>query len=561
MPIKEIIKKPLVIGILLFTVGCGSVPTTGPVNAGLPIRKLTPSYNESQLAQAPVSGMSQTDIIRGFLFASTVSSGNLSTARKYLTTEVGFDWIPNRGIKVYETALDLEQIDQQTIAAIGIPSIYLDNLLRPKLPTKFNPETYRFSLVLENNEWRIANPPDHLIMSSVEFQRNFKIANLWFVDEIAGELIPDPVAISIESDPAAQLIRALRNGSRNWIGNSLTNYLSTESIGEFISIKQKDKTVSVDLETVALRLPARALEYLISQIAQTLHQNRQINTLEITVDGQILRVAEISNPLDLRRDSWIGKLSTKLFELYVLAPDKKFFKLGELAGDNSWLQTVSIPNRMTVHSRRKVVAAYSSTTSEILVGKVPGTPKVVARIRNLSGLNFDSLGRLWFVDRSSKTLFRLTGDSLNSIQFKLPINVEVVHAMTGPSNLKVAMVNKDRNSTWLSIARLGNNVNEIEIGETKRVITIPGEVLDLSWYSPTQVGLLIKSAQQQTPNILVIDITTASQTIIRIPIPAIAIDSSGDQDLAILGNAGEVWLRKAGSWVELDKGLAFAFGR
>ncbi|MFZ9283592.1 MAG: hypothetical protein ACO24V_02625, partial [Candidatus Nanopelagicales bacterium] len=114
--------KKYVLALVLLT-GCGSIPTSGPVISGLEIGAAEQTQVETSFPQAPRPGASQREIVAGFLAANASAIGDYSIAREYLADFVAGEWTPSAGLRVFETALSLEQTDQTTITAVGIPKL------------------------------------------------------------------------------------------------------------------------------------------------------------------------------------------------------------------------------------------------------------------------------------------------------------------------------------------------------------------------------------------------------------------------------------------------------
>ena len=131
--------------------------------------------------------------------------------------------------------------------------------------------------------------------------------------------------------------------------------------------------------------------------------------------------------------------------------------------------------------------------------------------------------------------------------------------MLAPGNVRVALVAQAGARSNLLIARLKQTSSEIKFTRIQKLISINGEVLDLNWYSPTQVILLVNFPTQQDLVALIIDIATAAQTILRLPAETKSLVANANQSIAVVNGSGEIWLRNQGMWSQFGTAQAVTF--
>jgi hypothetical protein len=281
----------------------------------------------------------------------------------------------------------------------------------------------------------------------------------------------------------------------------------------------------------------------------------------VTVGGQLLTVDGVKNPVNLNQGGWIGQQSNSSAQLFAVSKTAELIKPANNEFLQSWLSRVPAVTNFAIDVREQQIAVYLPTTGEVLAGIRTQTPRSIARLNNLSDLNYDANGNLWFVNRSSRTFFSFSDSKLQAVSIPISATEQLNHAMVGPDSIRVALIAELGTANSLSIARLQKVDNQFELREPRRVITVNGDVLDLKWYSATAVVLLVRFPTQQDPVAVVVDIATAAQTIIRLPIPATAIDANGYQDLAVIGRNNEIWQRSNGIWELIGSGDVIAFPR
>ncbi|MCB5182133.1 LpqB family beta-propeller domain-containing protein [Streptomyces sp. SMC 277] len=182
----------------------------------------------------PAENASPSDIVDGFVEAMTADDPQLETARKYLTDEAAKNWRPSSGVTV--TSGGLTWVSVQGEKDPDGPRFKLSG---KKLATvdersAYQPHTaggtYDEYLQLvkgKDGQWRIATPPNGLVLSESDFQRIFKPVNKYY---FAGStLVADPVYVrqrtdpETRMDPMAQTVKSLLAGPSKWLGPVVTS--------------------------------------------------------------------------------------------------------------------------------------------------------------------------------------------------------------------------------------------------------------------------------------------------------------------------------------------------
>lgn len=552
--------KKYLVALLLLT-GCGAIPTTGPVNAGLDIGEIESQTTESAIPQAPRSGMTQVEVVTGFLAANASAIGDYSIAREYLAEFVAAEWLPAAGVQVFETALNLQQTAETTVTAVGIPKLRLDAALRPTLASGADNQSISFFLIRDNGEWRITNPPPGIILPSTEFQRNYEIANLWFIDKQQAKLVPDFIAISQRIDAATQLVRALSNGSSSWLKPAVINLLDRENSGGLASVQRLDGRIIVDLEATVLRLSFRQQSLLLSQIAQTLQPITDLNSVELTVGGQLIDIPGVANPVDLMNGQWLAQRSDKATNLYAIAVSGELVQPASSLEVNSWLDRFPAATNLTIAPDEQRIAVSLPSTGEIAVGYRTQNPRVIAQVAALSDLNFDANGTLWFVNRTSRTLFGYDGTKLLPADISIPTGGNLNHAMVSPDNIRVAVLSQSGATATLSIARLVKSDQSIALRDRFRILALTGTVDSISWFDATQLAMLVSFPNQADPVAVIVDIATAAQTIVRLPSNVVQLDANSFGSLVAVDRQQRIWQRTSGAWEQIGAGRFASYPR
>lgn len=174
---------------------CAGLPTNDRVtqhSSGLDVKSVNTSPAR---APGPLAGATPEAIIEGFVRAGVDSIENYAVARQYLSPSFASRWNPVGTTRVYRNTVQPRSDDsgtaegtyhvrfQQTatVNSQGITSTF------PEAQT----ETQDFTVVMEDNQWRINSCPDGLWLDGTEFERVFSPCRLYFYDRAFRYAVPD----------------------------------------------------------------------------------------------------------------------------------------------------------------------------------------------------------------------------------------------------------------------------------------------------------------------------------------------------------------------------------
>lgn len=174
---------------------CAGLPSNERVtqhSSGLDVKSANTSPAR---APGPLAGATPEAIIEGFVRAGADSIENYAVARQYLSSSFSGRWNPMGTTRVYRNTVQPRSDDsgtaegtyhvrfQQTatVNSQGITSTF------PEAQT----ETNDFTVVMEDNQWRISSCPDGLWLDGTEFERVFSPCRLYFYDRAFRFAVPD----------------------------------------------------------------------------------------------------------------------------------------------------------------------------------------------------------------------------------------------------------------------------------------------------------------------------------------------------------------------------------
>ena len=258
---------------------CSTVPTSSPT---VPITQV-PTRQDTEVGiepLAPEPGASPEDIVRGFIDASASTARGHTVAREYLTPAAADSWADDGGVTVIEpgfAAVTREQgVVQLTARAVGT----VDQ--RGVFDVSGDPFTRDFAVQQVDGEWRIADPPDGLVLLEPDFERVYDQLNAYFLDPTRERVVPDPrYLVGGEAQPTA-LVQRLFEGPSPALRSAVVNPVAGLSLRRPVTVQ--GSAASVDLTGLPTD-PEPPLTEISAQLVWTLEQ-AGIRSVEVLVEGE-----------------------------------------------------------------------------------------------------------------------------------------------------------------------------------------------------------------------------------------------------------------------------------
>ncbi len=282
-------RPALVVAALLVALGasgCVSLPDSGAVRS-VTVRDTRDSDTLVDYTPAgPSKGSTPIPLVDNFLTAMTATPLNTYVARQFLTAGSSRSWVPERGTVVYGS--------QQMVSR---PGGRVTLVLRDVVeldgrgtwlgdPTGGAGHDYRLTLVKEGGEWRISDPPDRLLIPRAHFDTQYQQRLLYFFDQSAQVLVPEPVYVPRGRQAPTLLLTSLLQGPEPALRNTERTFFPRGTTLDGISVPvSRDGTAEVPLSDQVLDAGNTQLNLLFAQIGWTLGQIPGVQRVRVTVGG------------------------------------------------------------------------------------------------------------------------------------------------------------------------------------------------------------------------------------------------------------------------------------
>jgi hemin uptake protein HemP len=296
-------KRGLLLLLAVLLAGCAQVPTSGPiVDVEQPVTEVDPGSFVRVLARPPQPGMSQMEIVQGFLDAASGFEDAHAVAEQYLTPSEADQWNPAVGVRVY--ANDTEALTNPSDGLVDLTGVQAGFISSRAQYIQSPPDTalsVRFELQKVGAEWRISGAPAGLLLSRAAVERSYREFQTYFVALPGGILAPNPVLFtSSQRDVSSDLVRSLLSGPSRWLQPAVRNAFPPGT--RLNSVLNADGVARVDLSSEILQADDVTREQMSAQLVWTLRQVPGIRSVVISADGQPFAVpgAETEQP----RTAW-----------------------------------------------------------------------------------------------------------------------------------------------------------------------------------------------------------------------------------------------------------------
>ena len=282
---------------------CATIPTSGPIQQGAEVGVESTNQVIRVIARPPQPDMTPTEIVSGFLQASASFDDDHAVARQYLTTDAAASWDPSASVTVYDgvptivpdgltdidmTATRVGEIDQEGHYDVGTPGDLID-------------VTFRLDFI--NGTWRIAVPPQGLLLSRSDVERAFRVFEVFFLDPSFTTLVPDPRYFPVDGPtPATAITRALLQGPTEWLAPAVRTGFPDGTALAVDAVPVVDGVARVDLDPQIRLADEETRRAFSAQLVWSLRQAPGVRFLDLNAGGQVLDVPGTANPQPM--DAW-----------------------------------------------------------------------------------------------------------------------------------------------------------------------------------------------------------------------------------------------------------------
>lgn len=542
------------------------VPTAGPIEQGEQVGVDPEDQFIRVIARGPRDGMTQTQVVQGFLDASASFDGDHAVARQFLTPQARAEWETNAGVTVYDGAPTLLELGTTIVmAAAKAGRISVNGRYEVNAPGTDLRET--FTMTRFDGEWRIDSLPQGLLLSQSDVDRAFRSYAVYFFNPSFETLVPDPRMIPVIGPGlATTLVRRLVAGPSEWLLPAVRTGFPAGVRLNIDAVPIEAGVARIDLTANARQADDRTRQAMSQQIVWTLRQIPDVTAVSITAGGQPLLVPGAPSPQP--RDSWpnvdpnglpIGSWGyvARADAVVKLIPGGVRVVPGG-AGDGQ------VPLVDIAISNDSQVVAGIDPEGGVWRGRMAEDATLI-RIRDAgtpTGLSFDGSSSVWLVD-AELGLISVQGDGTYE-----PITVtglskrtKLIAAVPSRDGTRAVLLIRRGPRTGILLARVvrsSGGATSVTISEPVRVEGRLVEVLDVSWSGADTLSVI---GSESLGALQIFDVDIARATLTTLGTPELPLTLAAAPGLPTLVGAadGLVYVYDAGAWRERVRGSSAAY--
>jgi lipoprotein LpqB-like beta-propeller protein/sporulation and spore germination protein len=557
----------------LLLAGCASIPTSGSVHSAEQAAGSDSSTQPQQDIQfypePPADSASAEQIVRGFLDASGAvepAVGNqpdFATARKYLASDDPKDWRPGNEIKIYDgpPTLTLDGADRVEFEADVTGTIDDRGTYHPA--TAGTAYQHPFDLQEVRGQRRIANPPQLLLISKSNFDREYESLNLYFFDPSSKFLVPDPVYLAKRADRATLLVRDLLNGPSLWLSPAVRSAFPPGTALADRGVRVVGGQAIVDLTGNIATASRSQLDALAAQLVRTLAQ-LQISSVTVTAGGKATAVTNLdvdSVVTQPPEPTAYGLRDNLLYTFQSIGADE--VRPVKMTGPFAKIRLSEFAVQPGSGSGSATIAGVDETRTKLYIaqGALPAK-QITQGARQWWSPTWDHSGRLWVVDKHGGRGRIVVIDSREQAH-----PVEAPQLVGGSLSVEAIAVSEDGTRLALittdaqghrdaKIAAITTVGGATELHDLRSLAPGLSKTRDIAWRGPAELVILGTQLNGQLqPYLVGVDGSQlAAQGTVENPQ---SVTAAQNKPILVGTGSRELWQQSGGgTWERVDQNMA-----
>jgi hypothetical protein len=487
--------------VTLLSAGCVRLPDDGSVHVGRDVDESEVDDGFRFAPRPPQRGESATEIVQHFLDAMTANPIQTSVARQFLAESTAAAWSPDQRMITYAyqstpSGIGHVQVNLTDAHWLNARGIWQGSL--PEAQSRLD-----LPMVIQDGEWRIGEVPDAMIVSDTWFQARYRQVSLYFFDQSAEILVPEPVFVPRGNQLATALVRGLLSGPPGELrGKSASFFPRGAELADVSVPVSSDGVAEVRLRGDLASMNPESLELMAGQIAWTLRQDPTVDRFRVSIGDTPVTLAggESEFSVDLGdaydpagSNAWPGLFGLRNGRM-VSATDgvvetvpgrfgRAAYRLRDVSADISG----------------KTVAGVGATGSSLLLTSVDDATDPVTTLvsgaADLAHPAWDAAGRLWVLDRRSQgaAVSVITNGRRRTLRVPGITGEQVVDFLVSRDGTRMAAAIDRPSGDVVVISRLVPTPTGLKATRARVIENGAGKQLrirDLAWRSPTELLVL-----------------------------------------------------------------------
>lgn len=541
------IRKLFLISLSLLIPACGNIPSSSSVKQGPEFGSNDQNSIIRVIASRPQPGMSQEQIVSGFLNASASSDNDFAIAREYLVPDKKISWNPTKSIEVYEGQGLFQFVTENQIDFSAALHSRVNESSRIFLANPEDQLLKTFNLKKVDDQWRIDLDFDGLVISKTDLDRSFSFYPLWFVDPSKTFLVPETVILprAITAN-ATRLMQLLLLGPSEQFNDSVITAFPIGSSLSIDSVPINNGLASVNLNEVVLKAASLERQLLAAQIVKTLTRISEVNSIQIKVGTQNLSI--VNAPINQSALTWdkFYSDSNRNTDAYLISDNKLWKNTSENISPTGKTEIDSKFWSFGTSNRIETLYALldETKTNLSIYSYNPQFKEFVYSFTNVGTPRIDALDTIWVNTNNQPSVFSRE-QKLNLVIQNFDIG-NILEIIPAPDASRVLLIVRTVYGTELRMANVIRNPGTIVLTNIQKVMRDGFSISKAVWQDESTV--LYFDSRTQPVNIYSLDIFTGLSRNIYSVNGVEDIAGTARQATLLELNDGTILQRVTGEW-------------
>ncbi|QIX27666.1 hypothetical protein ncot_14475 [Nocardioides sp. JQ2195] len=482
---------------LMLCSACVSMPDSGDVQVGDDTGASSQDPGYPYDPRPPQPGERATEIVSHFLDAMMANPTTTAVAKQFLSEDARESWHPERQMITYDDIQTPSGTNEVSVTLLD--ANHLDARGAWQGPVSDKQRVLSFGMTVEDGEWRIADPPDAMIVSDEFFEGRYRQASLYFVDPTARVVVPEPVFVPRSGQLSAVLMRGLLRGPGARLDGVLRSYIPDDMNLDLSAPVSADGVAEVSLRGDITTLDPESVELMTVQIAWTLRQDPSVSRVRLTINETPVTTSGSSSAFDvdigeeynpIGANSWQGLFGLREGRVVSSISGRENHDTGPFGTAEYGLRTIAVNLQATQ------IAGVTSDGRSVL--SAPTSEGEAATVSTLAGGSdflepaWDVSNRLWLVDRTSggAVVSYVRRGQRHVVPVPGVSGKRVTHFLVSRDGTRlIAVLRRKQGDVVVQsrIALAGNKVRGTPATVTRRFPDELVRIRALAWHSPTEV--------------------------------------------------------------------------
>lgn len=524
--------------------GCAALPVSGPVRIGPDLAPATDDTSFYYSPSSPVDGATETEILSGFISASTAPQNDYAIAREFLDESIRATWNPNQELLIQRTTPKITLTDAGSALVEVEVSARIDANGRYETLPAGSTRLLEYEFTEQAGQVRIISAPDVTMVIRPVFDVVFRSYSVYFLDKSKKILVPELRWFPSNPATGTKLVNALLAGPSSWLEPAVVSAIPTGTVLSIDAVTVQQEIALVDLSARALVAGLSERSLMKAQLVATLSQLPTITEVAISIERSAQDIPDSQVSLAIASPGTLLAVGENGLEALSGAnPDS-------ISSGLPFFSSRIVSKLAASKSGNKLTALTESGVSETSFTAPGSSVEVVDTRTSLAGLEYDSLEYLWLAGGSQVLV--------NSIPLQASwlAGQSIVDFALSPDGSRAAVVVSNDGENQVLIAPVVRDDKGVPT-QLAAPISIASDIdnpIRLSWFDSVTVA--IANGETDPSSVALVSIGGTTRLIQGVADVASLVALGDGTNLYALKESGELVVFRGSFWSSVESSVS-----